>query len=58
MRHVGYCLNKLHTSVKKLDALLTERETGVTSWWIMLGNLVREINDAVFADQSEDVNED
>ena len=51
-------LDKLHTAVKKLDALLTERETGVTSWWIMLGNLVREINDAVFADQSEDVNED
>ena len=51
-------LNKLHTAVKKLDTLLTERETGVTSWWIMLGNLVREINDTVFAEQPEDVNED
>ena len=41
-------LDKLHTSVKKLDDHLSDRHTGTTSWWIMLGNLVREIDDAVF----------
>ena len=48
-------LDKLHTAVKKLDALLTERETGTTSWWIMLGNLVREIDETVFPAQPVEV---
>ena len=48
-------LDKLHISVKKLDTLLTERETGTTSWWIMLGNLVREIDETVFPEQPVEV---
>ena len=48
-------LDKLHISVKKLDAHLSDRHTGTTSWWIMLGNLVREIDETVFGDQPEDI---
>lgn len=30
-------LNDLHQQVKSLDALLSEPETGLASWWLMLG---------------------
>lgn len=53
-------LDKIHSVVRRLNILLNHREVGLASWWMMLGNLLRELNELSSgmsgADTAEEIN--
>lgn len=36
-------LDELHDIVKRLDALLTQREPGINVWWKFLGSVLSDL---------------